>query len=279
MARYGINASKIHGASAFALSMLLAVAARADVFEWEYVDPNDPSQGKQESTTLTPDGAGRNAVPNAHLVNFDFTRGYFFGADLQTTRFIDSNLTEAYFDSANLRRVSFRLADLTDASLADVTATQVSFDDANLTNVDFTGANLYQSWFTRTTLAGTNFTDANVSGADFGGATVFGFTASQLYSTASHQNGMLAAIDLSRNNLTGWDFSNQELSNSDFDFATLDGTSFQNAVVFSAGFYGTTARGFTSAALYSTQSYMDKNLGAIRRAIASNYAATPVRIA
>ena len=31
---------------------IAAAAARADIFQWEYVNPADPSQGKQQSTTL-----------------------------------------------------------------------------------------------------------------------------------------------------------------------------------------------------------------------------------
>jgi hypothetical protein len=38
---------------------------RADIFQWEYINPADPSQGKQQSTTLAPDGAGVDAVPGA----------------------------------------------------------------------------------------------------------------------------------------------------------------------------------------------------------------------
>ena len=50
------------------LATLLAIfaptpLARADIFEWEYINPADPSQGKQPSTTLAPDGAGANAGP------------------------------------------------------------------------------------------------------------------------------------------------------------------------------------------------------------------------
>ena len=43
--------------------MAFATAARADIFRWEYINPADPSQGKRQSTTLAPDGAGVDAVP------------------------------------------------------------------------------------------------------------------------------------------------------------------------------------------------------------------------
>ena len=34
------------------LLALCAMAARADIYKWEYINPADPSQGKQQSTTL-----------------------------------------------------------------------------------------------------------------------------------------------------------------------------------------------------------------------------------
>src|SRR5262245_31234844 len=42
------------------LAMLLAIltaarSSRADIFQWEYINPADPSQGKRQSTTLAPD--------------------------------------------------------------------------------------------------------------------------------------------------------------------------------------------------------------------------------
>jgi hypothetical protein len=43
----------------------VASAARADIFQWEYINPADPSQGKRQSTTLAADGAGVDAVPGS----------------------------------------------------------------------------------------------------------------------------------------------------------------------------------------------------------------------
>ena len=34
------------------LMVATAAPARADIFQWEYVNPADPGQGKQQSTTL-----------------------------------------------------------------------------------------------------------------------------------------------------------------------------------------------------------------------------------
>ena len=47
--------------------LAFAASARADIFQWEYINPADPSQGKRQSTTLAPDGAGVDAAPGAVL--------------------------------------------------------------------------------------------------------------------------------------------------------------------------------------------------------------------
>lgn len=57
-------------------------AARADIYQWEYINPADPSQGKRQSTTLAPDGAGVVAEPGAFLGYRDLTKAYLIGADL-----------------------------------------------------------------------------------------------------------------------------------------------------------------------------------------------------
>ena len=61
----GARASQIAAAS-FSL-LAFASVAQADIFQWEYINPADPSQGKQQSTTLAPDGAGVDAVPGATI--------------------------------------------------------------------------------------------------------------------------------------------------------------------------------------------------------------------
>ena len=56
--------------------------AQADIFQWEYINPADPSQGKQQSTTLAPDGAGVDAVPGANISDRNLTMAYLIRADL-----------------------------------------------------------------------------------------------------------------------------------------------------------------------------------------------------
>ena len=64
---------------------LLAITGqvRADIYQWEYVNPVDPSQGRKQSTVLCPDGAGVNAVPNAYMPSRNLTQAYLAGVDLQ----------------------------------------------------------------------------------------------------------------------------------------------------------------------------------------------------
>ena len=56
--------------------------ARADIFQWEYINPANPGLGRQQSTTLAPGGEGVSGVPGAHLGSRDLTMAYLIGADL-----------------------------------------------------------------------------------------------------------------------------------------------------------------------------------------------------
>ncbi|MCC7087299.1 MAG: pentapeptide repeat-containing protein, partial [Pirellulales bacterium] len=151
--RAGLNAGKSsvlkrHCASrsaALAAALVWATVARADIYQWEYVNPGDPGEGKQPSATLCPGGSGAVAAPYASLHSRDLTMAYLIGKDLEYAYFFSSNLTDADLSQANL--------------------TNAYFYTATLTNADFTGA--------------------QVQGARF--STAQGFTAAQLYSTASYQ--------------------------------------------------------------------------------------------
>src|SRR5262245_64612177 len=102
-------------AALFALIAFVS-AAQADVFQWEYINPADPSQGKQQSTTLCPDGAGVNAVPGADLSFRNLTMAYLTGADLNIAFGPNANLTNADLSHANLSNANFSYATLTGAS-------------------------------------------------------------------------------------------------------------------------------------------------------------------
>src|SRR4051812_19454366 len=68
--------------------------ARGDIYQWEYVNPANPSLGKKASQTLCPDGAGIDAVPGAYFGSRDLTKAYLSGADL-TRLTVNGNLTDA----------------------------------------------------------------------------------------------------------------------------------------------------------------------------------------
>src|SRR5205809_6631378 len=95
-------------AAAFSAGILAAPGpASADIFQWQYINPADPSQGKQPSTALCPGGAGVNAAPDAYLSYLDLTKAYLIGADLSNARLNSATLTNADFSHANLTNAFF----------------------------------------------------------------------------------------------------------------------------------------------------------------------------
>jgi uncharacterized protein YjbI with pentapeptide repeats len=228
-------------ASLCIVAAVTVAAARADIYQWEYVDPTDPSQGKRQSTVLANGGADVTAVPGANLQSRDLTMAYLHRADL----------SQAKAGSANFTR-----ADLS---------------DARLENVDF-------SW---STLTDADFTGAFTSGASFATTTWQGFTAAQLYSTASYQQRNLTRINLGGNRLSGWSFAEQNLTQANFGNAILEGASFRDANLANAKFYLATwqnadftgadvrqadfkSSNLSLAQLYSTATYQAGDLAGIR---------------
>lgn len=194
----------------FAASCLLVLPARADIFEWEWIDPNDHSLGKRKSTTLVPDGAGVNAHPGANLTGLNLTRAHMIGADLVGAQFDIATLIDADFSDANLFGTDF----------ANAFADGADFRNANLNNARFGHFG---------TVTGSDFTGASVLGTTFQGMTQYGFVAEQLYSTASYKSLDLTGIDFSGNFLSEWNFAGQNLSGSEFAFAILTNADFTGA--------------------------------------------------
>src|SRR5215475_321690 len=91
-------------------ALLLASTARADVFQWEYINPGNPSQGKQQSITLCPDGAGAYAVASANLDSRNLTMAYLIGADLTHASASGANMSDADLGQANLTGAYFPFA-------------------------------------------------------------------------------------------------------------------------------------------------------------------------
>ncbi len=89
-----------------------ASQARADVFQWEYIDPAKPYQGKQRSSTLCDDGASVRAGAGVDLSHMNLAKAYLPNAD-----FTAANLVEADFSDALLRSARFAGANLTGAKI------------------------------------------------------------------------------------------------------------------------------------------------------------------
>jgi uncharacterized protein YjbI with pentapeptide repeats len=250
-----------------------APVARADIFQWEYINPADPSLGKQPSTTLAPDGAGANAVPGTNLSNRDLTKAYLIGADLslsffcfEETCFINyADLTGTTLAQADLTNASLYGAILTDADLTGaevrgvnftrnnhgdtggITAVQLystaSYQAHDLSGIGLSGYNLAGINLSVQNLTGAVLSNASLSNADFSGANLTdvdlkgsGLTVAQLYSTASYQDNDLKGINLDGSNLSGANLANQNLSRASFYGATLTNADFQLANLSNASF-------------------------------------------
>jgi uncharacterized protein YjbI with pentapeptide repeats len=322
------------GAACSAAVLAAPRSAFADIFEWEYINPANPSLGKRQSTIVCPGGAGANAVPNTNLESRDLTMGYLIGANLTDANLWGADLTTADLSHANLNGTAFSVATLTNAVFTgadvrgawfvhtNVTAAQLystaSYQNHDLTGINlaetelsgsnFAGQNLTSAGFGRSTLTNANFSNANLTNADLSGnyglpyltnanfsnanltnasldvaivtsvnftgaqvrgasfRHVEGFTAAKLYSTASYQTHDLSGINLEEHNLSGWNFAGQNLTNAHFLFSTVTGANFTGAQVrganFGLRFLGAT-NGITAAQLYSTATYQGHDLGAI----------------
>ena len=65
------------------LSIVFTPVGFADIYQGEWVDPEDHSLGRPQSSTLCPDGAGRDAVPGARLDDLDLPCTWLRNAGLR----------------------------------------------------------------------------------------------------------------------------------------------------------------------------------------------------
>ncbi len=124
----------------FDRSLAMTGQSRADIYQWEYVNPADPTQGKRQSTLLVPDGAGVMPAPNSVLSNLDLTMAYLIGADLSNSNFQSATLKSAEFSGAKLIDANLASANLTSASFRNADLSGAVFDTASLSGADFTGS-------------------------------------------------------------------------------------------------------------------------------------------
>ena len=267
---------------------LVASQASADIFEWAWVNPNNPGQGKVQSSIVCPGGHGVSAAPNANLSALDLTQAYLIGSNINGANFSGTSLSNADLTNANLTSTCFNSATLANATLTGAAVTGAAFESTtssgftaqqlystasykagdlhgmyisfdNLTGWDFHGQNLTSDYLRYSTLTNANVTGAAIVGVDFIGVT--GFTAQMLSSTASYGAKDLHGISLPQINLTGCDFSGFNLTKTDFESATVTNANFTGATVAQACFV--TTNGFTAQQLYSTASYKAGDLHGI----------------
>lgn len=244
---------KAHALIAMLLFAAFVTDARADIFQWQYIDPANPGLGRQQSTILAPDGAGASAVRGANLSNRNLTKAYLIGANLgpEILSYDESNFPLDWLRS-NLSNAILRDADLSHASLLG----------ANLTGADLTDAEVRGAYF------------GSYGGFNYGGT---GITSAQLYSTASYQarnltgislagGNSLDGIDLSGQNLTGAyfvqsmqqaTFSQANLSSAVFEYSDLSGADLTGTEIRDASFRGTN---LATGQLASTASYQARDL-------------------
>jgi uncharacterized protein YjbI with pentapeptide repeats len=252
-----------------------ALVARADIYQWGYINPADPNLGKQPSTALAPDGAGVNAERGADLSNRNLTMAYLIRADLSAMPWGGGEFGDDFFPS-KLTGVNLSQADLTDANLSmawlynanlngaevrganfsrsvsfgygsGITAAQL-YSTASYLARDLTGINLEANAFAHVNLVGQNLTNAVFRGAALTGADLTaaeirgadfsysGITAAQLYSTVSYNTHDLSGIGLGSNELSGINLAAQNLSSGYFLGATLNGANFNEANAINANF-------------------------------------------
>jgi uncharacterized protein YjbI with pentapeptide repeats len=227
---------------------------RADIFQWEYVDPLNPALGKRQSSALTPEGAGVVTENEAVLTGRDLTKAYLYKVQADRARFDSANLTDAYLAKSSLVEARFDSAVLTGAD----------FSNASLTGVNFTHANLTGAKFHFNNLEGADFTDAIIVGAKLNGVTLGGFNLDTLYATASYKTGKLQSITLQNNSLPTADFSSADLSNLAYLFSNASNSNFREANLVGSRFQRVdlSDSDFTGADL--TEANVDATLAGVR---------------
>ena len=192
-----------------AAGLLSAASAHADIFQWEYIDPADPSQGKQQSTALAPDGAGVDAVPGATLIDRDLTMAYLIGADLRNASFLRGTLADADFTGAQIQGAGFSRFSLGGPQGYGITLAQLysteSYQAKDLSGISFflydlVGANFAGQKLTNASFPFVSLTDADFTAADARGA-FLDFPASAITTNLIRSDGHIDGLILNAGGL------------------------------------------------------------------------------
>lgn len=265
-------------------ALLLASSARAAVYKWEWVDPNDHSKGKRQSSALL---STEYAGPGAQFDFNNFTMAYLAGFNLTNAKFDQVNLTDATLASANISGADFTFANITNADLTNaridfarfsylsgLTQAQL-YSTASYQNRDLEGVFLLvrsvAGWdFSRQNISGarlcgdvdldasgTNFAGANLSGAFFFSPSNDGHSN---LTNANFTGANLTNVDMFLGKADGASFARANLSGANMRGVSLVNADFTNAIVVGTNFTLGRERGFTLSQLYSTASYKAHDL-------------------
>ncbi|MCE5269117.1 MAG: pentapeptide repeat-containing protein [Planctomycetaceae bacterium] len=242
----------------WAVLMLTACAAtaRADIWQWQYIN-GDPSQGVEQSSTRCVGGAGVSAAPNVNLYNRNLTQAYLIGANLQSAYARYTNFTNANLSTANLTRMDFGYSTLTGATLAGATVAGASFSHSTLTpdqlssTADYIARDLHGIYLDSCTLSGVNLANQNLTSANF----VLGTLTNASLASANLTGSQFYRTTLANANLTSANLTNASLQKS-----TLTGANLSGAIVVGADFGQSN---LTADQLYGTASYAARDLHGI----------------
>lgn len=168
------------------------------------------------------------------------------------------------YSNQDVSGMDFRGKSMVNSNWTNANASNVNFMYTKLQGADFTNANLsganflYQSNLTYDRLLGANFSNAVINNCNF---RYSGFNFDHLKLTKSYNNKDLTGIDFGRCDFSNGDFSGQNLTGSRFVESTLTNVDFSNACIRDVNF--SLAKGFTKWQLYSSKSYIEKNLNKI----------------
>jgi len=125
-------------------------------------------------------------LSEAYLLEANLSRVNLTGADLRGAYLGRTNLRGAYLVGANLEGADLRGAYLVGSNLSDANLTQ-----ASLTQADLQNANLSDATLVGVNLMGARLLKTNLQGANLCECRVYGMSAWELKSTATHQSHLL----------------------------------------------------------------------------------------
>jgi uncharacterized protein YjbI with pentapeptide repeats len=252
-----------------ALVAVFAGAAEAQIYQWEWVDPEHPELGKQQSSTLCPDGAGLTVGDYSRFSYIDLTKAYLIGSNAVRAGFNYSTLIDADLSHSVLPGVGFQQTDLTGATLREAVLEDVTLLLAVLTNADFTNSNLQNASLGRATGVGVIMRGVDLSGSSGGNISRISLTDSDFRHANLNAFYALGAT-FDGTNFDGADFTDAFLQTGSFKRASFDGatfrganfkyTSFDNADLTGADIAGSIRMDLTWSQMVTTASYKNRNL-------------------